>query len=161
MVTIGNNEGEATISATVNEARGTLRIRVQFAFRTPDPPAGQRIPKPDESAFIRQLFGERPDLVARSCQPESGGTGTWEFMDFVVERLRSTKDTRWGYHGRRGLASDPARDEIGYHWGSGPDENSRDTYAWDIMSGHCGPTPGPAWIDVTDLGVIWLSRGKF
>jgi hypothetical protein len=160
LMTVGN-EGEATVSATVDGQRGTLRVRVQYAFRTPDPPPGQRIPRPDESGFIRQLFGERPDLVARSCQPESGGTGTWEFMDFVVERLRQEKDLRWGYHARRGIASDPARDEVAYHWGPGPDENSRDTYAWDIMAGHCGPNPGPSWIDVTNLGVLWISRGKF
>jgi Bacterial Ig-like domain (group 2) len=159
VLTVGN-EGEATISATVDGQRGTLRVRVQYAFRTPDPPPGQRIPKPNEFALIQRLFAERPDLVARSCQPESGGTGTWEFMDFVVERLRQV-DLRWGYHARRGVASDPARDEVGYHWGPGGDEGSRDTYAWDIMGGHCGPNPTPAWIDVTDLGVMWLSRGKF
>jgi hypothetical protein len=159
VVTIGN-EGEATISATIDGQRGTLRVRVAYGNRTPDPAPGQRLPKPDESGLVRQAFAERPDLVARSCQPESGGTGTWEFMDFLVEKLRQ-KDLRWGYHARRGIASDPARDEVGYHWGPGPDENSRDTYAWDIMGGHCGPNPTPGWIDVTDLGVLWISRGKF
>ena len=131
MLTVGN-EGEATISATVDGQRGTLQVRVQFAFRTPDPPAGQRLPKPNEAAFIVQLFNERPDLVARSCQPESGGTGTWEYMEFVVDRLR-LKDTRWGFQSRRGVAGDVARDEVAYHWGPGPDEGSRDSYAWDIM----------------------------
>jgi Bacterial Ig-like domain (group 2) len=159
LLTIGN-EGEATISATVDGQRGTLRVRVQYAARTPDPPPGQRLPKPDESALIRQLFAERPDLVARSCQPESGGTGTWEFMEFVVDRLR-LKDTRWGFQSRRGVAGDVARDEVAYHWGPGPDEGSRDAYAWDIMSGHCGPNPTPAWQDVSDLGTLWVSRGRF
>ena len=129
-------------------------------FQNPDPPAGQRLPKPDESAFIVQLFNERPDLVARSCQPESGGTGTWEYMEFVVDRLR-LKDTRWGFHSRRGVAGDVARDEVAYHWGPGPDEGSRDSYAWDIMVGHCGPNPQPAWIDVSDSGTLWVSRGRF
>ena len=105
-------------------------------------------------------FNHRPDLVARSCQPESGGTGTWEFMDYLVEQLR-LKDLRWGYHARRGVASDPARDEVAYHWGPGPDEGSRDAYAWDIMGSHCGSNPQPAWLEVTDLGVMWISRGKF
>jgi Bacterial Ig-like domain (group 2) len=159
VVTIGN-EGEATISATLEGVRGTLRVRVVYGNRTPDPPPGQRLPIPNEFGTVQEAFAERPDLVARSCQPESGGTGTWEFMDFLVEKLR-TKDLRWGYHGRRGLANDPARDEVAYHWGPGPDEGSRDTYAFDIMGGHCGSNPTPGWIDVTDLGVIWLSRGKF
>jgi Big-like domain-containing protein len=159
VVTIGN-EGEATISATLEEQRGTLRVRVVYGNRTPDPPPGQRLPKPDESALVREAFAARPDLVARSCQPESGGTGTWEFMDYLVEQLR-LKDLRWGYHARRGVASDPARDEVAYHWGPGPDEGSRDAYAWDIMGSHCGSNPQPAWLEVTDLGVMWISRGKF
>jgi hypothetical protein len=159
VVTIGN-EGEATIAATLEGQRGTMRVRVVYGNRTPDPPPGQRLPRPDESGLIRQLFGERPDLVARSCQPESGGNGTWEFMDLVVERLRLV-DLRWGYHARRGVASDPARDEVAYHWGPGPDEGSRATYAWDIMGSHCGSNPQPAWLEVTDLGVMWISRGKF
>jgi hypothetical protein len=159
LMTVGN-EGEATVSATVDGQRGTIRVRVQYVFRTPDPPPGQRLPKPDESALIRQLFNERPDLVARSCQPESGGTGTWEYMEFVVDRLR-LKDTRWGFQSRRGVPGDVARDEVAYHWGPGPDEGSRDAYAWDIMAGHCGPNPQPAWIDVSDLGTLWVSRGRF
>jgi hypothetical protein len=159
LVTVGN-EGEATISATVEGQRGTLRVRVVHAPRTPDPPPGQRLPRPNEFGEVVRLFGDRPDLVARSCQPENGGTGTWEFMDELVRRLR-LKDTRWGYNSRRGVPGDVARDEVAYHWGPGPDENSRDVYAWDVMGGHCGPNPSPAWIDVTDLGVLWASRGLF
>jgi len=159
MMTVGN-EGEATVSATLEGQRGTLRVRVQYAFRTPDPPPGQRLPKPNEAALIVQLFNERPDLVARSCQPESGGTGTWEYMEFVVDRLR-LKDTRWGFQSRRGVAGDVARDEVAYHWGPGPDEGSRDAYAWDIMVSHCGSNPSPSWQDVSDLGTLWVSRGRF
>jgi Bacterial Ig-like domain (group 2) len=159
MVPVGN-EGEATISATVEGTRGSLRVRVVHAPRTDDPPPGQRLPRPNEFGEVVRLFGDRPDLVARSCQPENGGTGTWEFMDELVRRLR-LKDTRWGYNSRRGVPGDVARDEVAYHWGPGPDENSRDVYAWDTMGGHCGPNPSPAWIEVTDLGVLWASRGLF
>jgi Bacterial Ig-like domain (group 2) len=159
LVTIGN-EGEASIYATVEGQRGSVRVRVVYAFRTPDPPPGQRLPKPNEFGVVQQLFAERPDLVARSCQPESGGTGTWEFMEELVRRLR-LKDTRWGFQSRRGVAGDVARDEVAYHWGPGPDEGSRDAYAWDVMGGHCGPNPTAAWIDVSDLGTLWVSRGLF
>ncbi len=159
LMTVGN-EGTATISATLEGQRGTLQVRVQYASRTADPPPGQRLPKPNEAALIAQLFNERPDLVARSCQPESGGNGTWEYMEFVVDRLR-LKDTRWGFNSRRGVVGDVARDEVAYHWGSGPDEGSRDTYAWDIMVSHCGASPSPSWQDVSDLGTLWVSRGRF
>jgi hypothetical protein len=160
VVTAGD-EGEATISAIVEGQRGSLGIHVKYGIRTPDPPPGQRIPKPNEAAFVAEVIHSRPDLLARSCQPESGGNGTWELMDLVVDRLREEKDLRWGYNGRRGLANDPARDEVAYHWGSGPDEGSRETYAWDILVGHCGGNPSPAWQDVSDLGTIWIGRGRF
>lgn len=159
VVTIGN-EGDTEISATADGKRGSVQVRVVYAFRTPDPAPGQRIPPPNEFGEVQRLFNDRPDLVARSCQPENGGTGTWEFMQELIRRLR-LKDTRWGYNSRRGVPGDVARDEVAYHWGPGPDENSRDVYAWDVMGGHCGPNPTPAWIDVTSLGVLWASRGEF
>ena len=160
VVTAGD-EGEATISATVAGTRGSLGVRVRYGNRTPDPPPGQRIGVPNEANFVAAVIRSRPDLLARSCQPESGGTGTWELMDLVVDRLRSERDLRWGYNGRRGLVEDPARDEVAYHWGSGPDELSRDTYAFDIISGHCGSNPQPTWIDQSAFGTVWLSRGRF
>jgi hypothetical protein len=157
VVTAGN-EGDATISATVDGQRSTMPVRVKYGFRTPDPPAGQRLPVPNEANFVAQLINSRPDLLARSCQDQGG---TWELMDFVVDQLREQKDLRWGYNGRRGDPTFPARDEVAYHWGAGPDEGSRETYAFDIIGGHCGPTPVPVWFDQSALGTIWLSRGRF
>jgi hypothetical protein len=157
-VATAGDEGEATIMATFEGQRGTTTVGVRYGARTPDPPPGGRIPKPNEAAFVASLINSRRDLLARSCQ-DAGGT--WELMDFVVDRLRQEKDLRWGYNGRRGDVNFPARDEIGYHYGSGPDEMSRDTYAFDIIVGHCGPNPGPGWIDQSDLGTLWLSRGRF
>jgi hypothetical protein len=156
VVTAGN-EGEAGISATVEGQRGTAQVRVRYGNRTPDPPPGQRLPPPDGSDIVRQVFAERGDLVARSCQDEGG---TWELLDEIVDRLR-VRDLRWGYNGRRGVPSFPGRDEVAYHFGPGPSENSRDTYAWDVISGHCGPNPVPSWQDVTSLGTIWITRGRF
>ena len=45
-----------------------------------------------------------PGRTANSCQ-EHGGS--WQFMDQVVDTLR-TYDTRWGYNGKRGNANDPS-----------------------------------------------------
>jgi hypothetical protein len=81
-------------------------------------------------------------------------------MDGLVDRLRQI-DLRWAYNGRRGDPNFVARDEIAYHWGAGPSLNSREAYAWDIMGGHCGPNPTPAYFDLSDLGTIWLTRGRF
>jgi hypothetical protein len=157
LVTAGD-EGETTISATVDGQTGSLGLRVRYGARTPDPPPGGRIPAPNEAGFVADIIRSRPDLLARSCQDQGG---TWELMDLIVDRLRAEKDLRWGYNGRRGDPNFPARDEIAYHWGPGPDEMSRDTYSFDVIIGHCGPSPSPGWIDQTALGTIWLSRGRF
>ena len=157
VITAGD-EGDATIRATFEGVSTETAVRVRYANRTPDPPPGQRLPVPNESGFIASIINSRPDLLARSCQDEGG---TWELMDLIVDRLRAEKDTRWGYNGRRGDTSFPARDEVAYHWGSGPDELSRETYAFDVIVGHCGSSPGPTWIDQSALGTVWMSRGRF
>ena len=156
LVTAGD-EGTATISASLQSLRGTFALRVRNAFRSPDPPPGQRLPQPNVFGVIQQYFFANPALVARSCQ-DAGGT--WEYMDGLVDRLRLI-DLRWGYNGRRGDANFVARDEIAYHWGAGPSLNSREVYVWDTMGGHCGPTPTPVYFDISDLGGIWLGRGRF
>lgn len=156
LVTAGD-EGTATISATLQGLSSQVGLRVRNAFRTPDPPPGQRLPKPDVSRFVRDFFFANPALVARSCQ-DAGGT--WEFLDGLVDALR-VMDLRWAYNGRRGDPSFVARDEIAYHAGAGASLLSRETYAWDIMGGHCGTNPQPSYFDVTDLGTIWVTRDRF
>jgi hypothetical protein len=136
---------------------------VSGANRTPDPPAGQRLPLPNRANVVNAAFNERPDLVRRSCQ-EHGGT--WEFMDYLVDKLR-IEDNRWGYNGKRGNVNDPSQDVVDYHNGAGPSDNSTAVYIIDIMFQHCGSSPSPAWIDQTGLtaqqGAIgrWTGRGRF
>lgn len=156
LVTAGQ-EGEATIRATIEGITGEYGVRVRYGFRTPDPAPGTRLPLPNEIGFVASVIQSRPDLLARSCQDQGG---TWEWLDFLVDRLRE-KDLRWGYNGRRGDINFVARDEIAYHWGRGDSLNSRETYAIDVLGGHCGTNPTPVWFDVSDLGTIWLTRGRF
>ena len=116
-------------------------------------------------AIIFDLASREPTrtYLQRSCQ-EAGGT--WEWMDAVVDALRAT-DTRWGYNGKRGNPNDPSKDVVSYNWGSGPDEGSKQVYIYDTVTGHCGPSPGPLWADVTDVTYnsgttgLWISRGRF
>ena len=131
--------------------------------RTPDPQGG-RLPLPGYgSGVVRAVAQANPGLLRNSCQ-EHGGS--WAFMDAVVDTLR-TYDTRWGYNGKRGNANDPSMDVVTYHHGPGPDAGSTAVYIVDVIGGHCGPTPSPAWNDVTDItyssGTIgrWISRGRF
>jgi hypothetical protein len=135
---------------------------VSGARRTPDPAPGTRLPLPNRSGVVNAAYSERPDLARRSCQDRGG---TWEFMDYLVDKLRE-EDNRWGYNGKRGNANDPSQDIVDYHWGAGPSEGSTQVYIMDIMLSHCG-SPSPAWIDQTAVtfnsGTVgrWTGRGRF
>ena len=71
------------------------------------------------------------------------------------------------YNGKRGNTSDPSHDVVDYNYGGQPDEGTTDVYIVDVISGHCGGNPGPAWIDQTEAtrnaGAIgrWTGRGRF
>lgn len=131
--------------------------------RTPDP-SGGRLPLPSYGwTVVQAIANANPAALRNSCQ-ETGGS--WQFMDQVVDTLR-TYDTRWGYNGKRGDANNPSLDVITYHYGAGPDQNSTEVYIIDVIGGHCGSNPTPVWNDVTDVtvnsGTIgrWISRGRF
>jgi len=131
--------------------------------RTPDPTGG-RLALPSYGAqVVSAIAAANPAALRNSCQ-DTGGS--WQFMDQVVDTLRSY-DTRWGYNGKRGDANNPSLDVITYHYGAGADQNSTDVYIIDIIGGHCGSNPTPIWNDVTDItvqsGTIgrWISRGRF
>jgi hypothetical protein len=112
---------------------------------------------------VADIAAQYPGALRNSCQ-EHGGS--WEFLDRLVDRLRSL-DTRWGYNGKRGNANDPSLDIVDYNYGSGRDEGSTEVYIIDVIGGHCGSNPAPAWVDQTDAtrnsGTIgrWISRGRF
>jgi hypothetical protein len=138
-------------------------VPVGTGGRTPDPNGG-RLPLPGYGAnIVNAVAKANPGALQNSCQ-DSGGS--WQFMDQVVDTLR-TYDTRWGYNGKRGNPNDPSKDIVTYHYGPGPDSNSTDVYIIDVIGGHCGATPSPTWIDVTDItiqsGTVgrWISRGRF
>jgi hypothetical protein len=130
--------------------------------RTPNP-SGGRLPLPDMSRVVQSVASANPGALQNSCQ-DSGGS--WDFMDRVVDALRSY-DTRWGYNGKRGNAGDPSKDVVDYNYGSQADQGTTEVYIVDIISGHCGASPSAGWGDVTDAtinsGTIgrWISRGRF
>ena len=125
-------------------------------------PANGPLPSYGENV-VRQVAAANPAALRNSCQ-DSGGN--WQFMDQVVDTLR-TYDTRWGYNGKRGNVNDPSKDVVAYNYGSGADQGSTDVYIIDIIGGHCGGAPSPIWNDVTGItlqsGTIgrWTSRGRF
>lgn len=142
----------------------TVPVATGPGGRAADPPAGQALPLPGYGAGVVQAVARaNPAALRNSCQ-EHGGS--WQFMDLVVDTLR-TYDTRWGYNGKRGNANDPSMDVVTYHHGAGASHNSTAVYIIDIIGGHCGSNPSPGWNDVTGVtlssGTIgrWISRGRF
>jgi hypothetical protein len=116
---------------------------------SPMGPGETRKPRPNDSATVRAIASAFPAALQHSCQPEGG---TWEFMDRAVDALRSI-DGRYGYNCKRGNCGDPSLDVVSYYYRADPNgfQGSPDVYIFDIMGGHCGPTPSVIWNDVTDI----------
>jgi hypothetical protein len=175
---LGN--GDATITATLSNFRATRIATVRVAAttttipptagpRTPDPAPGQRLPMPDVQAYIMQRAAARPDLLLNQSCPTGFKYVNDPWLDYMVDGLR-TLDTRWGYNGKptRTAADNggnpviAAGDEIAYHYGAGPDQNSPDVYLIDILVGHCGPTPSITYRVFTgEEPGFWTSAGRF
>ena len=126
-------------------------------FRTPDPPAGQRLSLPNMSSTVNQVAAANPSDLRNSCQDRGG---SWNFMDKLIDALQAT-DLRWGYNGKRGNSNDPSHDIVDYHYGAGLSEGSTSVYIIDIMGGHCGADPRPTWIDQTGITAAQGTVGRF
>ncbi len=124
------------------------------------PPSNPTNPLPNEAATVQAVFAANPGFVATSCQTAFGGT--WDLMDAIVDALRAI-DTNFAYNGKRGNPNDPSLDAISYYYGAGaPTEGSQEVFVVDVIAGHCGPNPGPAWQDVTVFAPgAWITRGRF
>lgn len=119
------------------------------APQSPMGPGETRRPRPNHSQVVRAVASAFPGALRNSCQ-EHGGT--WEFMDRSVDALRAV-DGRWAYNCKRGNCNDPSLDVVSYYYGPPIDNLNNDArvYIFDIIGGHCGPTPVVIWNDVTDI----------
>ncbi len=163
-LTLGIPPGSYYVNIVASNACGTsapsnellVTAPADTPARTPDPPAGQRLPMPDVRAQVFQFANEAigrglftlnnlcPTRVAgpyrdAAHELEARKTQRNAYIDFIVSRLRQI-DTRFGYNAKPTRAWVPsiiAGDEIAYHYGSGPSEGSPDTYAIDVLGGHC------------------------
>lgn len=118
--------------------------------RAPNPAPGTRIPVSSIAwgeGVVIQVANERPDLLAQSCR-ETGGNN--RFLFEVLRRLRA-RDNRFGLNWKRGNEGDMSQDIIDYNPTDQSDEGNRNPYIIDIIVSHCGPRPGPAWIDQTEV----------
>ena len=126
-------------------------------FRTPDPPAGQRLPRVNGLPVVQGVASANPGALRNSCQDHGG---SWQFMDLTVDALQAT-DLRWGYNGKRGNSNDPSHDVVDYHYGAGPSADSTQVYIIDIIGGHCGASPTVTWLDVTNVTADAGSVGRY
>jgi hypothetical protein len=101
---------------------------------------------PNEVGIVQQVASEYPELLQNSCLDQGG---SWEFMDIVVERLHS-QDPGFGYNGKRGDTYNLSQDAVSYYAGGSASDGERDVHIIDIIGGHCGANPQPAWQDVTN-----------
>ncbi len=158
--------------------------------RTPDPPAGERLPQPYVRDLVFQFASEAiaqgllsPSVV---CPPRAAGpyrdlehelearkTQLNPFINHIVDRLRQI-DTRFGYNAKPTRAWVPsivAGDEVTYHYGSDQPEGSPNAYAVDVLGGHCtgvGVVPGntidrhsPDYRPFYNEFVRWTGAGRF
>jgi hypothetical protein len=121
-------------------------------------PGELRKPRPNDSRIVNAVASAFPGALRNSCQDHGG---SWEFMDRVVDAMRAY-DGRYGYNCKRGNCNDASHDVVSYYYrGEYPDIQGRfEVYIFDIIAGHCGPTPSTVWLDVTDVTATQGTVGR-
>ncbi len=153
-VTVANACGAAATSA---EATVVVTGSGGSGNRTPNPPGPtppNYLPLPNRSAVVDEIARRYPNELRNSCK-EHGGNNVWLYR--LVERLRR-EDTRWGLNWKRARTGDMSQDVIAYNYGSDSDEGTLYVHVVDVIGGHCGNNPSPAWINQT---VLWSTGAKW
>ncbi len=112
-------------------------------------PGETRKPRPNHSAVARSIATAFPAALRNSCQDHGGN---WEFMDRVVDALRSV-DGRYGYNAKRGNMNDPSLDVVSYYYRPEPGDfqGSPSVYIFDIIGGPLRRDSVRGVDDVTDI----------
>ncbi len=114
----------------------------------PVPPNYLRLP--NRLGVVEALAAQYPEEFRNSC-------GNHRFLYRLLARLRQD-DKRWGLNWKRAQVGSLSEDVLTYNFGKEPDEGTRQVHVVDFIGGHCGPNPGPVWIDQTVLfstGAMW------
>ncbi len=147
--------------------------------RTPDPPAGQRLPQPYVRDLVFQFAAEarnlgflNPQVACPTRAPgtynpayelEARKTQRNAYIDYIVSHLR-TIDQRFGYNAKPTRAVVPsiiAGDEIAYHYGSDAPDGSPNVYLVDVLGGHCTGVSGDADRHNPDYRVFYDEFGRW
>lgn len=144
------------VQAHLSSSLGTLTAALDDA--TSQPGQGSVTPLvdlPNLQGDVAAYAAANPFDFANSCLSMGG---SWAFMDGLVPYLQAI-DERVGFNGKRGDVSDPSQDALAYYHGPLPPiSGSNNVYVVDVIAGHCGPTPTPAWNNVTrsDTAGAWM-----
>lgn len=131
--------------------------------RTPDPPAGSRLPLPDMQGVLAR-FSNASDSCPRGIKYVNN---PWQ--DRVIDAFRQV-DTRWGYNGKptksaadnNGVPVTAAGDEAAYHYSGGADQGSPEVHLVDMLISHCGSGPTLTWRVFTgEEPGFWTGAGRF
>jgi hypothetical protein len=137
----------ATTNFVVDASSGKMQPRAADPAG-PTPPNYLRLP--NRLAVVQELAARYPNEMRGSC-------GDHRFLYRLLARLRQ-EDKRWGLNWKRAQVGSLSEDVLTYNFGSEADEGTRQVHVVDFIGGHCGPNPGPAWIDQTVLfstGAMW------
>ena len=128
---------------------------------SPNAPFGPGGNPPNMLHVVQAVARQNPGALRNSCQSHGGN---WRFMELVVEALRA-RNGRWGYNCKRGNCNDVSHDVVDFYRGSGTTaaqaQGSTDVAIIDIIAGHCGSNPQPAWIDQTRATAEARSIGRW
>ena len=148
-------------SATQHFSTPSENIAVPGGPVGPVGPFGPGGNPPNMLHVVQAVARQHPDALRNSCQSHGG---SWRFMDLVVEALRATSG-RWGFNCKRGNCNDVSHDVVDFYRGSGTTINdaqgSTDVAIIDIIAGHCGSSPRPAWIDQTQATAAAGAIGRW
>ena len=141
------------------------RPNVPGENRTPNPPAGQRLPLPNMFSVLQQFSN-----VSDSCPNPNSKYIMNPWLARVVDRFRQT-DTRWGFNAKptRGPADNGglpvvvAGDEAAYNAGSLADEGTTEVQLVDMLISHCGGSAAAiGWRVFTgEEPGRWTGAGRF
>ena len=148
---------------TTGAATPTARPDQPGEKRTPNPPAGQRLPLPNMFSEL-QKFSNTSDSCPGGIQYQNN-----PWLDRVIDHFR-TFDTRWGYNAKptRGPSQNGGRpvvaagDEGAYNFGSQSDEGTTEVHLVDMLISHCGGSPSLGWRVFTgEEPGRWTGVGRF
>lgn len=123
-------------------------IQINVVADTFDPPPDGG--PPNMLSVVQQVATEHPDWLENIYNSNDNPSGTWDFLDEVIRRLRA-QSIKWGYNGKRGDLKNPSGDVISYYYGPGEIPTSGTMQMYEVYLVDIATFGQPVhWNEVTD-----------